>query len=176
MLFFHFWPIFLPSKCWLLHLALPNLAHQHWEGRKTAKCPNSSDWGCSCPRAKERHQGLLGIARAKHTMLYVDHDFCMSYSIDFSTKKMVKGIYKITKIVRALWLAERRVCMRVCKHVCDIKMFCFWPANHASTNLKKVLSWKPQQVYFIHPFPHRLKLGKSLETCCVNSFSLELTF
>ena len=24
--------------------------------------------------------------------------------------------YKITKIVRALWLAERRVCMRVCKH------------------------------------------------------------
>ena len=26
--------------------------------------------------------------------------------------------YKITKIVRALWLAERRVCMRVCKHAC----------------------------------------------------------
>ena len=26
--------------------------------------------------------------------------------------------YKITKIVRALWLAERRVCMRVCKHGC----------------------------------------------------------
>ena len=25
---------------------------------------------------------------------------------------------KITKIVRALWLAERRVCMRVCKHGC----------------------------------------------------------
>ena len=33
--------------------------------------------------------------------------------------------YKITKIVRALWLAERRVCMRVRKHGCDIKMFCF---------------------------------------------------
>ena len=26
--------------------------------------------------------------------------------------------YKITKIVRALWLAERRVCMRVFKHGC----------------------------------------------------------
>ena len=26
--------------------------------------------------------------------------------------------YKITKIVPALWLAERRVCMRVCKHGC----------------------------------------------------------
>ena len=34
-------------------------------------------------------------------------------------------IYKITKIVRALWLAERRVCMRVGKHGCDVKMFCF---------------------------------------------------
>ena len=38
-------------------------------------------------------------------------------------------------------------------------MFCFPRPNHASTNLKKVLSWKPQQVYFIHPFPRRLKLG-----------------
>ena len=55
-------------------------------------------------------------------------------------------------------------------------MFCFSRANHASTNLKNVLSWKTQQVYFIYPFPRRLKLEKSLETCCVNFFSLELTF
>ena len=33
--------------------------------------------------------------------------------------------YKITKIVHALWLAERSVCMRVCQHGCDVKMFCF---------------------------------------------------
>ena len=85
-------------------------------------------------------------------------------------------VYKITKIVCVLWLAKRRVCMRVCKHGCDVKMFCFSRANHASTNLKKVLSWKPRQVYFIHPFPRRLKLGKSLETCCVNFFSLELSW
>ena len=38
--------------------------------------------------------------------------------------------YKITKIVRALWLAERSVCMRVWKHGCDVKMFCFSRANH----------------------------------------------
>ena len=82
----------------------------------------------------------------------------------------INCFYKITKIVRALWLAERRVCMRVCKHGCGVKMFCFSRANDASTNLKKVLSWKPRQVYFIHPFPRRLKLGKSLETCCVNIF------
>ena len=78
--------------------------------------------------------------------------------------------YKITKIVRTLWLAEGRVCMRVCKHGCDVKMFCFSRAYHANMNLKKVLSRKPRQVYFIYPFPRRLKLGKSLETCCVNFF------
>ena len=30
------------------------------------------------------------------------------------------SIYKITKIVRTLWLAERRGCMRVCNHGCDV--------------------------------------------------------
>ena len=60
-------------------------------------------------------------------------------------------IYKISKIIRALWLAERRVCMRICKHGCGVKIFCFSRANHASTNLKKVLSWKTLQVYFISP-------------------------
>ena len=48
-----------------------------------------------------------------------------------------KLFYKITKIVRALWLAERPVCMRVCKHGCDANLFGFPRANHASTNLKK---------------------------------------
>ena len=50
--------------------------------------------------------------------------------------------YKITKIERALWLAEKSVCMRVFKHGCDVKMFCFSRANHASTNLKTFLSSK----------------------------------
>ena len=30
---------------------------------------------------------------------------------------LIPVFYKITKIVRALWLAERCVCMRVCKHM-----------------------------------------------------------
>ena len=61
--------------------------------------------------------------------------------------------------------------MRVCKHGCDVNMFCFLRTNHASTNLKKVLSWKiSRQVYFIYLFPRRLKLEKSLETCCVKFF------
>ena len=33
-----------------------------------------------------------------------------------------KTIYKITKIVRTLWLAERRGCMRVCNHGCDVTL------------------------------------------------------
>ena len=32
------------------------------------------------------------------------------------------GCYKITKIVRTLWLAERRGCMRVCNHGCDVTL------------------------------------------------------
>ena len=52
------------------------------------------------------------------------------------------SFYKITKIVCALWLAERSVCMRVCKHGCGVKLFGFLRANHASTNLKKFSSSK----------------------------------
>ena len=57
-------------------------------------------------------------------------------------------IYKITKIVRALWLAERSVCMRVCKHGCGVKMFCFSRADHARTNLKKFSSSKLDKFFF----------------------------
>ena len=48
--------------------------------------------------------------------------------------------YKITNIVHLLWLAKNCVCMRVCKHGCDIKVFCSSRANHAMMNLKKFLS------------------------------------
>ena len=61
--------------------------------------------------------------------------------------------YKITKIERALWLAERSVCMRVFKHGCDVKMFCFSRANHASSNLKTFLSSKLDNfTLFTHSF------------------------
>ena len=61
--------------------------------------------------------------------------------------------YKITKIVRALWLAERSVCMRECKHGCGVKLFGFSRANHASTNLKKFSSLKLDKfTLFTHSF------------------------
>ena len=59
--------------------------------------------------------------------------------------------HQITKIVRALWLAERTVCMRVCKHgssVKSVKMLCLSRANHASTNLKTFLSSKLDKFTF----------------------------
>ena len=62
-------------------------------------------------------------------------------------------IYKISKIVHTLWLAKRSVCVRVCKHSCDVKMFCFSRANHTSTNLKKFLSSKLDEfTLFTHSF------------------------
>ena len=76
--------------------------------------------------------------------------------------------YKITKIVRALWLAERSVCMRVCKHGCGIKLFGFSRANHASTNLKKFSSSKLDKfTLFTHSFvgwnlENRYKEGVSI--------------
>ena len=71
--------------------------------------------------------------------------------------------YKITKIVRALSLAESSVCMRVCKHGCGVKLFGFSRADDASTKFEKVFEFKTRQVYFIYPFLRRLKHGKSLQ-------------
>ena len=67
--------------------------------------------------------------------------------------KRVRGFKNITKIVHVLWLAKRSVCMRVCKHGCGVKMFCFSRANHASTNLKKFSSSKLDKfTLFTHSF------------------------
>ena len=61
--------------------------------------------------------------------------------------------YKITKIVCVLWLVERSVCMRVCKHGCGVKMFCFLRANHAGRNLTKFSSSKLDKfTLFTHSF------------------------
>ena len=60
--------------------------------------------------------------------------------------------------------------MRVYKRGCGVKMFCFSCANHANANLEKVFEFKTRQVYFIYPFLHQLKLGKSLQTRGVNFF------
>ena len=77
-------------------------------------------------------------------------------------------IYKLSKIVRVLWLAERSVCMRVCKHGCGFKMFCFSRASHASTNLKKFSSSKLHKfTLFTHSF-----VGWNLENRCKEGVSI----
>ena len=93
------------------------------------------------------------------------------------SSKLEQLRYTLTKIVRTFWLAERPVFMRVCKHSCDVKMFCCALANHASIEQariwKRFLIW---EVYNIYPFPHRLKPEKSLQTHCVNFFRLSWYF
>ena len=58
--------------------------------------------------------------------------------------------------------------MRVCKHGCDVKMFCFSRANHSSTNLKKFLSWKPDKFTLS---PHSL-VGWNLENLYKHAVSI----
>ena len=48
------------------------------------------------------------------------------------TYNCVTPVYKISKIVRALSLAERRVCMRVRKHGCDSRCFVFRAFCHSA--------------------------------------------
>ena len=55
-------------------------------------------------------------------------------------------------------------------------MVCCARANCASTTIWKRLKLKTRQVYFIYPFPRRMKLGKALKTCRVNFFLLNWHF
>ena len=82
--------------------------------------PRPNIWHCSLPSLLKSHNRSSPLQKNKHTI----------------------NVYKTTKIVRMFWLAERSVCMRVCKHGCGVKMFCFSRANHTSTNLKKFSSSK----------------------------------
>ena len=65
--------------------------------------------------------------------------------------------------------------MRVCKHDCDVNMFCFSRANHASTNLKKLSSSKLYK--FTLPIPSSAETWK-IVTKKVSRFffALKLSF
>ena len=98
------------------------------------------------------------------------HTFSLNW---VATQNM--AFYKITKIVRALWLAESSVCMRVCKHGCGVKLLAFRELTRKH-EFEKVFEFKTRQVYFIYPFLRRLKHGKSSQRRRVNFSSLKLTF
>ena len=84
--------------------------------------------------------------------------------------------YKITKIVGALWLARKRVCMSVCNHGCDFKMFCFSRANHATTNLKKFLVENSTSILYL-PIPSSAETWKIITKHAVSiSFSVNWHF
>ena len=64
------------------------------------------------------------------------------------------------------------VCTREYYKHCDVKMFCFSCANHTSTNLKKFLCWRLQQLQYTLS-THSLinwNLENLYKTWCVNFF------
>ena len=67
----------------------------------------------------ERNPHYFGISTSQ-----VQRRFLYVLRLTFSPLRL-RGIYKITNIVRALWLAERSVCMRVGKHGCHVRCFTF---------------------------------------------------
>ena len=73
-------------------------------------------------------------------------------------------VYKITKRVGAIWLAERRICMIVCRHCCDVKMFCFPRANHPSTYFE--LKNSTSLLYL--PISSSVETWKIFRNSCVN--------
>ena len=84
--------------------------------------------------------------------------------------------YKIAKIERALWLAERSVCMRVFKHGCDVKMFCFSRANHASWRIWKRF-WVQNSTSLLYlPIPSSAETWKIFTNKLCQFFSSKLTF
>ena len=79
--------------------------------------------------------------------------------------------YGITKIVRALWLAERNVCMRVRKHGCDVRCFAFRALITQSRIWKSFSDQNSTSLLYL-PIP--FAGWKSLQTSCVNFFALKL--
>ena len=66
-------------------------------------------------------------------------------------------------------LIGREACLHESMETCcDVKMFCFSHANHASTNFKKFLSGKLDNFPL---FTHFLVSWNSLQTSCVNFFA-----
>ena len=96
-------------------------------------------------------------------------------SISFLNVLSLMNFYKITKIVRELWLAERGVCMRVCKHGCGVKLFGFSRANHASMNLKSFRVQNSTSLLYL-PIPSSAETWKIVKKKWVNFSSLKLTF
>ena len=74
--------------------------------------------------------------------------------------RLISHFYKISKIVRGLWLAERRVCMGVCKHGWDVKMFCFSRALIRQAQIWKC-SWAENATNLLYlPIPSSVETWK----------------
>ena len=69
----------------------------------------------------------LPTKKYSERLVSIFHDLDLfSLNVNSNIDPYYDAFYKITKIICVLWLAERRICMRVCKHSCDIKIFCLF--------------------------------------------------
>ena len=85
------------------------------------------------------------------------------------------SIYNITKIVRALWLAERSVGIRVCKHGCDIRCFAF-RALITQARIWKSFSDQNSTSLLYLLIPSSAETWKIFSNKLCQLFSLKLTF
>ena len=96
--------------------------------------------------------------------------------IQFIHVYIIIYIYKMTKVVRALWLAERRVSMSMQTWLWRQNVLLFAP-DYASTNLKKF--WVENLTHLLYQFTHSF-VGWNLENHRKHAvsifFLLTLTF
>ena len=91
-------------------------------------------------------------------------------------KKLV-FFYKITMIVRTLLLAERSVCMRVCKHGCDMRCFAFCALIMQARIWKSFSDQNSTSLLlFTHSFVGWNVENLLIETSCVTFFGLSWHF
>ena len=69
-----------------------------------------------------QQHSLIFLSKNNHEWFNVVHAWQNNVLSEWYRRGIYKFLYKITRIVRTLWLAERRGCMRVCNHGCDVTL------------------------------------------------------
>ena len=134
---------------WSCPISVCELARLVSDSRTMTKDLNFVSWGIlSCPDylclaflssplipvRQIRLRGTQLLPRRLHMILKANSGrsslaclsivMALAHWLNFLCRR-ISPVYKITKIVRTLWLAERRVCMRVCKHGCHVTLSVF---------------------------------------------------
>ena len=89
-----------------------------WKGRKICRF--------GCKKTQMANRCILWLWKRRENVLVLWFFPILKTAVKrMQSSKLEQPRYKLTKIVRTFWLAERPVFVRVCKHSCDVKMFCW---------------------------------------------------